>query len=265
MADTRFVQDYPALVRHRQQMAAAGRARRRRLMLAGGVIAVLVGASWTVSPPLAFMLAGIGAGVLFFAAMPQPSSVSADELSGVEGEVRVLGKLRGLPDGITIFNRVNVPDPQLPNGSRELDFVLVDDSGVTIIEVKNTPGLIYVDPDKRHWPLTRRAGCGSRPSWNALDNPIPQVRAQSLALERWLLEHGIPARARPVICFGHFEVGIDNAAASPVPVVTAETLLDHLASERANRTSPDHDRQKLIKLLSGLALPASAPQTAQAA
>lgn len=265
MADTRFIQDYPALVRHREQMADAGRARRRRLILGGAVIAVLVGASWTVSPPLAFMLAGIGAGVLFFAAMPQPSSVSSDELSGIEGEVRVLGKLRGLPDDTAIFNRLRIPDRQLPNGSRELDFVLVDDSGVTIVEVKNTPGLIYVDPDKRQWPLTRRAGCGSRPSWNALDNPIPQVRAQASALERWLLERGVAASPRPVVCFGHFEVGIENPDASPVPVVTAETLIDHLEGGRTDRPGAHHDRERLVGLLSGLASPTAATPAARAA
>ncbi|MFW5927331.1 MAG: nuclease-related domain-containing protein [Wenzhouxiangella sp.] len=265
MADTRFIQDYPAMRRHREQMAASTRARTRRIVFTVAVLAVLIGAAWTVSPPLAFLLAGIGAGVLFFAAMPAPSSVGADELSGVEGEVRVLERLRRLPDDFVIFNRLRVPDRQLPNGSRELDFVLVDEGGISVIEVKNTPGLIYVDPEKRQWPLTRRAGCGSRPSWNALDNPIPQVRAQTAALERWLLEHGISARIRPMICFAHFEVAVENAEDSPVEVITADALGERLVSESPGSGASGPGRERLVKALSGLVSPATTTTSARAA
>jgi hypothetical protein len=218
MSDTRYVTDYPPLERHRQEAETAARARRRRLLIVVPVITVAAFAAASVSQPLAMLIAVIGVGVVFFLALPGGTSVPAGELAGVEGEVAVLKQLRDLPDEFVIFNRVRLPDASLPNGWRELDFVVAGPTGLWVIEVKNTPGLVYVQPEARHWPLARRAGCGSRPSWNAMDNPIGQVRAQVDALGRWLLQHAIVADPQPLICLSHSEVAVQNADASSIPV-----------------------------------------------
>lgn len=251
MAHSRFLRQYPALQRHREETAAAARARQRRLWIGTAIVLAAVAGGWMVAPPLAFMFAGIGAGALFFAGMPQPSSVAADELSGVEGEVRVLGRLRQLPDSTVLFNRLRIPDRQLPGGERELDFVVVGDEGVSVIEVKNSPGRIYVDPDRRHWPVTRRAGCGSRPSWNAIDNPLPQVRSQARALERWMIEHGLCVNVRPLICLAHPEVAVENADDSPIPVVTVDELHSRLVGAPSTPAPTANQREHAIQLLAG--------------
>ena len=243
MADTRYVTDYPALMRHRDQAAAAGRARRRRLLIAVPVVTVLAFAAASVSLPLAMLIALIGVGVLFFLALPGGTSVPAGELAGVEGEVAVLKRLQTLPDEFVVFNRVRLPDATLPNGWRELDFIVAGPTGLWIVEVKNTPGLVYVQPDARHWPLARRAGCGSRPSWNAMDNPIGQVRAQADALRRWLLQHAIVVEPRPLICLSHPEVATENADGSPVPVLTrGRVAAEIVAAAPGDAPAPEPSR-----------------------
>lgn len=232
MADTRFVRPYAALERHRAEMALASRQRRRRVGLS--LLGVLTAAAlaWWLIPPLTVLFAGIGALIVFFSSITGSSSVPADQMSGAEGEVRVLRKLELLPDDHIIFNQVQVPDPSLPNGRRELDFVVIGPGAVHVIEVKNTRGLIYVRPDQQQWPLAHKAGCGGRPGWNAMDNPIGQVRAQVQALDRWLLEHGQTAPIRPILCFARPDVALSDRELAELPILTAEELLPHLIEQQ---------------------------------
>lgn len=231
MADTRLVVDYPPLVRHREELREQGRLRRRRLLAVVPASALVVAAAAAWSPPLAVMLAGIATFAIFFVAMPGSSSVDAGHLAGVEGEAAVLERLKQLPDDYVILNRVKLPDETLTNRERELDFLVAGPTGLWVVEVKNTPGHLRVRPGERHWPLARRAGCGSRPQWNAMPNPVPQARAQVQALERWLLMHGIGARARAVIVMAHPEIAIEDADAAEMPVLVRDQVADYLQKE----------------------------------
>lgn len=231
MADLSLVVEYPPLQRHREELREQRRARRRRLMVVVplSVLAVLAVASW--SAPLAVMLAGIAAMMTFFLSLPGASSVDAGHLAGVEGEAAVLERLKNLPDDFVVLNRVKLPDETLTNGRRELDFIVAGPTGLWVVEVKNTPGHLRVEPGQKHWPLARRAGCGSRPQWNAMPNPVPQARAQVEALERWLLRNGIEARARGLIVMAHPEVAIEDADAAELPVLVRDQVAQYLASQ----------------------------------
>jgi hypothetical protein len=225
MADCRYVTEYPAMVRHRAETGAAARGRRRRLWIALPPIVVACAGAFAVSLPLGMMVAAVTGFVTFFLALPGGSSVPAGDLAGAEGEISVLRRLETLPDAFTIFNRVQLPDAQLPNGRRELDFVVAGPTGLWVIEVKNTPGLVHVRPDERRWPLVRRAGCGSRPAWNAIDNPLFQVRAQVDALRRWLMQQGSVSEPKAVVCLSHPEAGVHDGRAAAIPVVLRDELV----------------------------------------
>lgn len=224
MADTRFVVEYPPLKRHREELGEQHRLRRRRLLVAVPSAAGLVGLAAVWSVPLAAMLAAVAAFVLLLMALPGSSSVNPGQLAGVEGEASVLERLKSLPDDYLILNRVKLPDETLTNRQRELDFIVAGPTGLWVVEVKNTPGHLQVMPGREHWPLARRAGCGSRPSWNAMRNPVPQARAQVEALERWLLKNGSQARARAVVVMAHPEVAITDADAAEIPVLVRDQV-----------------------------------------
>lgn len=243
MADCRYVSDYPALVRHRREERDAARSRHRRLAIAVPILIVLVSAASTVGLPLALLALMIGVGVVFFLALPGASSVPSGDLAGVEGEIAALQRLKALPDEFRIFNRLQLPDPELANGRRELDFVVSGPTGLWVVEVKNTPGLVHVLPERRYWPLARRVGCGSRPSWNAVENPVPQVQAQVRALRRWLLQQGVAAEPKGIVCFPHPEVALRDAEASHVPVLVRAQLDGFLRNgEQRSGSSKAADR-----------------------
>lgn len=235
MSDCRLITDYPPLVRHNAEVRLARTARRRRLAIGLAVAGGLVAGAASIGPALALLVAGVSACVLFFIALPGSSSVDPGALAGIEGELAVLRKLRALPDDYTLINRVKLPDPWLPNGTRELDFIVSGPTGLWIVEVKNTPGHIQVKPEARHWPLACRTGCGSRPQWRAIDNPLPQVTDQAGALKRWLLLEGLSVEPRPIVCLAHPEVAIEGSNDSPIPVLVPAQLGAHIAEATPDR------------------------------
>lgn len=242
MADLELIRPYPALERHRSELRTAAGQRRRRLLLGIPLLILVVGAIFSFSPPGALLVGAVSVMLGFFLLLPGGSSVDPGELAGVEGEHATLERLRALPDGYRLINRVRLPDPRLPNGERELDFIVSGPTGLWIIEVKNTPGLVQVVPGARHWPLARRAGCSSCPAWNAMDNPEFQVRDQVDALRQFLLINGIAAEPQGVICLAHPEVAIRDADALKLPVLVPDQLVPHLTTSPSRSLPAGVDR-----------------------
>lgn len=262
MADQQFVVTYPALERHREELRSAKRRRTVQLGLVAPALVLVVVLLYGWSPPAALLVGAIGGMALFFAALPGGSSVDPGELAGIEGEVSTLKALRALPDEYRILNRVRLPDAQLPNGARELDFIVMGPTGMWVIEVKNTPGLVQVLHNQRHWPLARRSGCSSCPSWNAMNNPEPQLRDQMSALRRWMLMNGLALEPRGIVCLSHPEVAIRGAEDAAFPVLIPGQLAERITDAdrvdlpattdgllRALRTGR-HDAQPLEALAS---------------
>ncbi len=252
MADERFIRSYAAIDRHQQEMHRAARQRRWTLLLVVVLGLSATAMTYWLVPPLALLVAGVFVLAGFFASISGSSSVPADQMTGAEGEAKVLHTLTDLPDEFTLFNQVQIPDATLPNGRRELDFLVVAPAGLFIIEVKNSGGLIYVRPEESSWPLAHKAGCGGRPGWNAIKNPLNQVRAQATALDRWMLSHGQTAPIHPLICFARSDVALQDRDESPIPVLTAPELVDYLVKN--GQPARALNAQKWVKLLSRQAI-----------
>lgn len=247
LVDDSLIVEYGPLTRHRREIAEQQHQRRFRLAVGAPLSVALVGITSIYSPPLAMLLGVIAGLFLFFIALPGASSVDPGALAGVEGEVAVLKQLRRLPDDFVVLNHLRLPDPTLPNGERELDFVVAGPTGLWLIEVKNTPGVIHVMPEQAHWPLVRRSGCGSSPSWNAVDNPLPQVRAQVDALSRLLLMEGLIVRPRAAIVFSHPETALESPQRSDVPVTLCDGIVATLV-DADPESIPDPVREALPRL-----------------
>ncbi len=230
-------------------MRQAARSRALRLGLGGALAIALSVGGYLITPPLGMMMAGISAMFLFFGTITGGSSVPSDVLTGIEGEVKCLRELQRLPEEFVLFNQVQIPDPWLPNGRRELDFVVIGPDGLIIVEVKNIGGMIYIDPDQGHWRVARR-GCGSSPNWHSMDSPLRQVSAQVNAVERWLLAQGIHAPVRSMICFARSDVILQNTNSSSVPVLVPEQLVDRIQSDSTGAWSAAQ-RDSVVRLLSG--------------
>lgn len=244
------IKPYPALERHRRQIARHSRQRRRRLLVGIPLALVLVGLVGWFNPVLAVPLAGVLAMMLFFASLTGGSDVDPGQLIGIEGEVRTLKALSELDDRFTVFNRLRLPDPTLPNGGRELDFVVLGPTGLSIIEVKNVPGLIEIQAEAKRWPVQVRAGCGSAPGWRQIDNPLRQLAAQQAALDRWLLSEGVSCPVKGLVCFARPGAGLRGDDHRHHPVTLVDALVERLESDPAQTTLADPGR--LVRRLADL-------------
>lgn len=231
MAQLDHIKPYPALERHRQEVATQQRRRRNRLGLGIPLALALLGLTAWFNPLLTVPLAGMLAMTLFFASLTGGSNVDPGQLIGIEGEVRTLKALTQLDERFTVFNRLRLPDPTLPNGQRELDFVVLGPTGLWIIEVKNLPGLIEVQPGSKRWPVQVRAGCGSAPGWRQMDNPLEQLAAQQSAMDRWLLSRGLHAPINGLVCFARPGVGLRGDQLQDPPVTLVDGLIERLQRE----------------------------------
>ncbi len=264
MADTRHVSAYGSIERHRRDQDRLRQARRRKLLLAAVPMAPAVAFGFWLLPPLGFVIAFVCCLVLFFLAIDGGSSVPAHELIGASGEQAVLNELGKLSDDHVVFNRLMLPDDTLPGGRRELDFVVVGPSGVDIIEVKNSPGRIHVAPDKRQWPVLQRAGCGSRPVWRTLPNPLLQIRPQIAALETWLMRHSLAVPVQGVVCFSRPGAVVDNAEAAELPVITLDQVNATMTTKAATMIDPEQ-RRRIVAELASLKRPAGRRRPVSAA
>lgn len=251
MANTRYLKSYPALERHRAEMRAIHRRKRARLAMISLVGIGLCVGGFLLAPPLGLLLAGMLAMTLFFAGIGSSSTVPADQLSGIEGELRALDQLQKLPQDCTLFNRIDLPDDWLPNGKRELDFIVVAPAGLFVIEVKNSTGRIHVEPDSKHWPAAKR-GCGGRPNWQSIPNPLGQVSSQVQSLERWLLKQGLQIQARPAVCFSRSDVILENVDTSPIPVLVPDQLAGLITGAHQKAELTVDQRERLNRALASL-------------
>ncbi|MGY6586961.1 MAG: NERD domain-containing protein [Wenzhouxiangella sp.] len=236
MARLDHIKPYTALERHRQQIASHSQRRRQRLMLGIPLALGLVLLTAWFNPVLAVPLGGVLAMVLFFASLTGGSNVDPGQLIGIEGEVRTLKALSQLDDRFTVFNRLRLPDPTLPNGQRELDFVVLSPSGLWIIEVKNLPGLIDVQPESHRWPVQVRAGCGGAPGWRQMDNPLKQLAAQLASMDRWLLSEGLHSPVYGLVCFARPGVGLRGDEQQDQPVTLVDGLVERIRPQSDSAT-----------------------------
>ena len=77
-----------------------------------------------------------------------------------------------------------------PDGTTQIDLVIVSRFGVFVIEVKNMSGWIFGDETNRQWTQVFRSGERFR-----FQNPLRQNYRHVKAVQETLKEHGLPIRA----------------------------------------------------------------------
>lgn len=112
--------------------------------------------------------------------------------AGLEGEQRALAVLKGLNRHCHVFVNLRIPHG---GGESETDLIVVAPAGVTIIEVKNTAGLILGDTsDEELQQQKERITKNFR-------NPFRQVGTHTWRLAGCLRSHGVQTHVRRCVFF----------------------------------------------------------------
>ena len=82
----------------------------------------------------------------------------------------------------------------------ELDFLIVNSSGVFIIEVKNYSGEIRGRDDDKYWEKTKTSQ-GGNAYVKRIENPIPQIKREEYLLGKFLRSEGIRVWVKGYVFF----------------------------------------------------------------
>lgn len=103
--------------------------------------------------------------------------------AGLKGEEDTLNILTKLDDTFHIFTDVEVPQTE-NNTSGQLDFVIVGDNGVNIVEVKNINGTITGDIEDNMLGIVKQIK-GINQKTKDVYNPYKQVKTHTFKLSKY--------------------------------------------------------------------------------
>lgn len=172
------------------------------------------------------------------------------DASGIQGEEQTRKILQRLPDSYTVISNVTLGLNQRGN---EIDHLVLGDNGVFIVETKNYAGTLTGYIRDREWTKTKTTGGGNKYEKEA-QNPIPQIKKQTMNLKEILSEYGIRKRIESIVYFSNpdarFEVdGYDpNVQIFVEDEHGAEEMLRYIQASTSARLS-EKEKQDIIEIL----------------
>lgn len=185
--------------------------------------------------PFAAILLGAIAGALYCLSYLYTFMSPSNHIlrAGAEGEDQALTILRTLPDTFTLFNQVDLPNPQSRTGVNEADFIVVGPTAIFLIEVKHNNGTIYGSDEDRDWLVEKVGRAGGEYS-KTMRNPIGQTKKLVWLLGEHLKAKGAKPWIQGVVLFTHPTVLLELSDTPAVPVLTSSEITDYLRSFRGS-------------------------------
>ena len=147
--------------------------------------------------------------------------------------------LAGLPAGTWVLSGLVLPG--LPG---DIDLLVVGALGAVVVEVKYWAGRIVCGPSGHAWARQRRGLI------ETLDDPAGQLEGQLRALAAFWRRRGwaVAGAVGGLLVFAHPRCGLE-VAASPVPAVRPERVLDILGGCQAQPLLSEADQARLVELV----------------
>lgn len=171
-------------------------------------------------------------------------------VSGLEGEEAALEAVSRLDDDSYIFENLVV---WLDGDKNEADLIVVNPSGVTVMEVKDYSGTLLGDLSQPKIIQRKYKKKGKYEDKDA-DNPVQQIEGPAKKLEAFLARKGVPVAVRRCALFTNENVDIQVsdskglARACPLFLLNSQELLPYLHTNYHQNL--DHAQiQKIVSAL----------------
>ena len=171
-------------------------------------------------------------------------------LAGLEGEAAELEAVSRLDDNSYIFENLVI---WLDDHKNEADLIVVNPSGVTVIEVKNYSGTILGDLSQPEL-IQRKYKKKGKYTDDEADNPVRQIEGPAGKLEAFLARKGIPVAVRRCALFTNENVNLQVSDAKglsrtcPLFLLGSTELLPYLHTDY--QRSLDH--AQILQIVSAL-------------
>ncbi|MEQ2769458.1 nuclease-related domain-containing protein [Faecalibacillus intestinalis] len=172
-------------------------------------------------------------------------SLSSDEdqkrIAGKEGELQAKKILNHyLNENDLLLNNVNI---SIHGRNTELDYVVINNNGIFIFEVKNFSGKLVGNEDDQYWNKYKISR-GNKEYIKEIRNPIKQLKREIYLLKEYLKYYGVDLWIEGYVLFVNMNSPVENEY-----TVNDKSEIDDILHLRRNQVLTKNQIEKIISIL----------------
>lgn len=172
-------------------------------------------------------------------------SLSSDEdqkrIAGKEGELQAKKILNHyLNENDLLLNNVNI---SIHGRNTELDYVVINNNGVFIFEVKNFSGKLVGNEDDQYWNKYKISR-GNKEYIKEIRNPIKQLKREIYLLKEYLKYYGVDLWIEGYVLFVNMNSPVESEY-----TVNDKSEIDDILHLRRNQVLTKNQIEKIISIL----------------
>lgn len=172
-------------------------------------------------------------------------SLSNDEdqkrIAGKEGELQAKKILNHyLNENDLLLNNLNI---SIHGRNTELDYVIINNNGVFIFEVKNFSGKLVGNEDDQYWNKYKISR-GNKEYIKEIRNPIKQLKREIYLLKEYLKYYGVDLWIEGYVLFVNMNSPVESEY-----TVNDKSEIDDILHLRRNQVLTKNQIEKIISIL----------------
>lgn len=162
-------------------------------------------------------------------------------IAGKEGELQAKKILNHyLNENDLLLNNVNI---SIHGRNTELDYVVINNNGVFIFEVKNFSGQLVGNEDDQYWNKYKISR-GNKEYIKEIRNPIKQLKREIYLLKEYLKYYGVDLWIEGYVLFVNMNSPVESEY-----TVNDKSEIDDILHLRRNQVLTKNQIEKIISIL----------------
>lgn len=162
-------------------------------------------------------------------------------IAGKEGELQAKKILNHyLNENDLLLNNVNI---SIHGRNTELDYVVINNNGVFIFEIKNFSGKLVGNEDDQYWNKYKISR-GNKEYIKEIRNPIKQLKREIYLLKEYLKYYGVDLWIEGYVLFVNMNSPVENEY-----TVNDKSEIDDILHLRRNQVLTKNQIEKIMSIL----------------
>lgn len=162
-------------------------------------------------------------------------------IAGKEGELQAKKILNHyLNENDLLLNNVNI---SIHGRNTELDYVVINNNGIFIFEVKNFSGKLVGNEDDQYWNKYKISS-GNKEYIKEIRNPIKQLKREIYLLKEYLKYYGVDLWIEGYVLFVNMNSPVESEY-----TVNDKSEIDDILHLRRNQALTKNQIEKIISIL----------------
>lgn len=181
--------------------------------------------------------------IILFIILLLSSSNGEDQkrIAGKEGELQAKKILNHyLNENDLLLNNVNI---SIHGRNTELDYVVINNNGIFIFEVKNFSGKLVGNEDDQYWNKCKISS-GNKEYIKEIRNPIKQLKREIYLLKEYLKYYGVDLWIEGYVLFVNMNSPVESEY-----TINDQSEIDDILHLRRNQVLTKNQIEKIISIL----------------